>query len=67
MEDYFDEYDQYNFGSEYDKMESRMKGHAKHKERKENQRFNPSGNIRKVIEKIQNAEKKEKRHRLNSV
>lgn len=69
MDDYFDSYDYYNFGTGFDKMQPGKAGHAKHKVRKEGQRYAPSGNIRHVVTKLQNAEKKEKnaRKRLNSV
>lgn len=70
MDDFFDQYDYYNFGSEFDKMASGMKGgHAKNKEKKENLKYTPSGHVRKVVTKLQNAEKKEKvaRQRLSSV
>ena len=69
MEDYFDKYDYYNFGSDFDKIEATKGGHAKHKERKEGHKYAPSGNVRIVVTKLQNAEKKEKnaRRRLNSV
>lgn len=67
---YFDELDYFNFGAEYDKMMTSRTGHAKHKSRSENHRFSPSGNVRKFVENIQNAEKREKdkrlRDRLNS-
>ena len=67
---YFDELDYFNFGAEYDKMMTSRTGHAKHKARSENHRYAPSGNVRKVVENIQNAEKREKdkrlRDRLNS-
>ena len=66
---FFDQYDYYNFGSEYDKMEGLMKEHSrsKQKEKKESFKYAPSGNVRKVVTKLQNAEKKDKRQRLNSV
>jgi len=73
MDDYFDSYDYYNFGHEFEKVESSMKGgghsKSKHKEKKETFKYAPSGNVRKVVTKLQNAEKKEKiaRQRLNSV
>ena len=66
---YFDEYDYYNFGSGFDKMSKSGGGHAKSKERKENLKYMPSGNVRHVVTKLQNAEKKLKqaRQRMNSV
>ncbi len=69
MDDYFDEYDHFNFDQGFDKMSGAMKAHSKskQKERKQVQKFSPSGNVRKVVENIQNAEKKEKRQRLNSI
>ena len=73
MDDYFDSYDYYNFGHEFEKVESSMKGgghsKSKHKEKKETFKYAPSGNVRKVVTKPQNAETKEKvaRQRLNSV
>lgn len=69
MDDYFDEYDHYNFDQDFDKMCGAMKAHSKskQKERKHEHKFSPSGNVRKVVENIQNAEKKAKRQRLNSV
>ena len=62
---YMEEYDEYNYGVEYTKMEERMKtgGHAKHKDTKEKQKFSPSGNVRKVVSNIQNAERKDKEMR----
>ena len=67
--DFFDEYDYYNFGTGFDKMSKTGGGHAKSKERKENLKFTPSGNVRHVVTKLQNAEKKVKqaRQRMNSV
>lgn len=67
-EQYMEEYDEYNYGTEFQKMEERMKagGHAKHKDTKEKQRFSPSGNVRKVVCNIQNAEKKDKETRKRS-
>ena len=64
-EEYMAEYDEYNYGTEFQKMEERMKagGHAKHKDLKEKQKFSPSGNVRKVVYNIQNAEKKVKETR----
>lgn len=66
-EQFFDEYDYYNFGTDFDKL-NKLKttsgsGHAKHK--KTAQIFND----RKNVTNIQNAEKKEKtlRQRMNSV
>lgn len=67
---YFDQYDYYNFGSRFDKMSKTPGGcHSKGKERKVNMKFTPSGNVRSVVTKLQNSEKKEKqaRLRLNSV
>lgn len=67
---YFDQYDYYNFGSGFDKIsKAGGGGHAKSKERKVNMRYEPSGNVRSVVTKLQNAEKKAKqaRQRLNSV
>ena len=62
---YMGEYDEYNYGVEFNKLEGRMKsgGHSKHKEIKEKKRFSPSGNVRKVVSDIQNAEKKDKEMR----
>ena len=62
---YMEEYDEYNYGVEFTKIEGRMKagGHAKHKDTKEKQKFSPSGNVRKVVSNIQNAEKKDKEMR----
>ena len=66
---YFDQYDYYNFGGEYNKIAKGSGGHAKHKGKKQNLKYAPSGNVRLVVTNIQNAEKKEKqaRQRLNSV
>ena len=62
---YMEEYDEYNYGTEFTKLEERMKagGHAKHKGTKDKQRFCPSGNVRKVVSDIQNQEKKNKEMR----
>lgn len=64
---YFDRYDYYNFGADFDKL-SRAKmasgsGHAK------NKKMVPTANDRKMVTNIQNSLKKEKkaRLRLNSV
>lgn len=66
---YFDEYDYYNFGSGFDKISKTGGGHAKAKDKKVNLKHEPSGNVRSVVTKIQNAEKKVKqaRQRMNSV
>ena len=66
---YFDEYDYYNFGSGFDKMSKAGGGHSRGKERKANMKYEPSGNVRSVVTKLQNAEKKVKlaRQRMNSV
>lgn len=67
---YFDEYDYYNFGSGFDKIsKAGGSGHAKGKDKKINMKYEPSGNVRSVVTKLQNAEKKMKqaRQRLNSV
>ena len=69
---FIDEYDYYNFGSGFDKIshsKSGGGGHAKGQERKINKKYSPSGNVRTVVTKLQNAEKKVKqaRQRLNSV
>ena len=61
---YFDELDYFNFETEYDKMMTSRTGHAKHKAKSENHRYMPSGNVRKVVENIQNTEKREKDKRL---
>lgn len=65
---YMEQYDEYNYDIEFTKMEERMKagGHAKHKDSKERQKFSPSGNVRKVVSNIQNAEKKGKEMRKRS-
>ena len=65
---YMEEYDEYNYGVEFNKLEERMKagGHAKHKDVKEKKKFSPSGNVRKVVSDIQNAEKKDKEIRKRS-
>ena len=62
---YMEDFDEYNYGVEFTKIEGRMKdgGHAKHKGTKDRQRFSPSGNVRKVVSNIQNAEKKGKEMR----
>jgi hypothetical protein len=72
---FIDEYDYYNFGSDFDKISGSKTrgagagGHAKAKDRKVNLKHDPSGNVRCVVTKLQNAEKKEKqaRQRMNSV
>ena len=66
---YMDELDYYNYGREFDRMSKGSGGHAKHKGKKENLKFAPSGNVRKIVANVQNAEKKEKqaRQRVNSV
>jgi hypothetical protein len=66
---YMDELDYYNYGREFDRMSKVSGGHAKHKGKKENLKFAPSGNVRKIVANVQNAEKKEKqaRQRVNSV
>lgn len=67
-EQYMGDFDEYNYGVEFSKLEERMKagGHAKHKGPKEKQKFSPSGNVRKVVSNIQNAEKKDKEMRKRS-
>lgn len=67
-EQYMEEFDEYNYDMDFTKMEERMKsgGHAKHKDSKEKQKFSPSGNVRKVVSNIQNAEKKDKEMRKRS-
>lgn len=67
---FIDEYDYYNFGSGFDKIsKAGGGGHAKAKDKKINLRHEPSGNVRSVVTKLQNAEKKAKqaRQRTNSV
>ena len=70
---FIDEYDYYNFGNDYAKITNSSgkaeSSHAKGKAKKINQKFTPSGNVRSVVTKLQNAEKKEKqaRQRTNSV
>ena len=67
---YFDEYDYYNFGSDFDKMsKAGGSGHSRGKEKKANMKYAPSGNVRSVVTKLQNAEKKVKlaRQRMNSI
>lgn len=66
---YMDELDGYNFGSGFDKLTAGVKEHSKskHKEWKANLKYAPSGNVRVVVTKLQNAETKKKRARLNSV
>jgi len=68
-EQYMTEFDYYNYGAEYDKISKGSGGHAKHKLKKESKKFAPSGNVRKIVANVQNAEKKEKqaRQRVNSV
>lgn len=69
-DDYFDEYDYYNFGAGFDKMtKTGGTGHAKGQDKKQSMKYSPSGNVRCVVTKLQNAEKKLKRSRLrlNSV
>ena len=64
---YFDQYDYYNFGADFDKLnKAKMAsggGHAK------NKKIGHTGNDRKMVVNIQNSLKKEKqaRQRLNSV
>ncbi len=65
---YFDSYDYYNFGADFDKlnrvkMTSASGGHAR------NKKTGPTANDRKMVVNIQNSMKKEKkaRQRLNSV
>lgn len=70
---YFDRYDYYNFGNDFAKISNSSGkgegGHAKGKDKKMNMKFSPSGNVRCVVTKLQNAEKKEKqaRQRTNSI
>ena len=70
---YFDQYDYYNFGNDFAKISNSSGkgegGHAKSKAKKMNMKFSPSGNVRHVVTKLQNAEKKEKlaRQRTNSI
>ena len=68
-EQYMSEFDYYNYGAEFDKISKGSGGHAKHKGKKENLKYAPSGNVRKIVANVQNAEKKEKqaRQRVNSV
>lgn len=72
-EAYLDEYDHYNFGSEFAKISNSSGkaagGHAKSKDKKMNMKYTPSGNVRCVVTKLQNAEKKVKqaRQRMNSI
>lgn len=56
---YFDDYDYFNFGSDYDKIVNGKQGHSKHKT-PEYFKYSPSGNVRKTVTKLQNAEKKKK-------
>lgn len=67
-EQYMSEFDYYNYGREYDMISKGSGGHAKHKGKKENIKYAPSGNVRKIVANVQNAEKKEKqaRQRINS-
>ena len=63
--EYFDEYDYFNFGSGYDKMTGSLTGHAKHKNFRVNTcRYSPSGNVRVVVKKLQNSERKKKEKKL---
>ena len=68
-EQYMNEFDDYNYGAKFDKISKGSGGHAKHKGKKESQKYAPSGNVRKIVANVQNAEKKEKqaRQRVNSV
>lgn len=63
---FFDEYDYYNFGSNFDKIVNGSgTGHAKHKSNKiDNQKYAPSGHVRKVVTKLQNSEKKKKEEKI---
>ena len=56
---YFDEYDYFNFGSGYDKIIAGKQGHSKHKD-PDYYKYAPSGHVRKMVTKLQNAEKKKK-------
>ena len=68
---YFDQYDYYNFGAGFDKINKPGGGgHAKSKDKKLSMiKYTPSGNVRSVVTNLQNAEKKVKKSRLrmNSV
>ncbi len=69
---FFDEYDYYNFGTVFDKMTRTGGGghsRSKAKDKKQSLRYSPSGNVRHVVTKLQNSEKKQKksRLRLNSI
>lgn len=64
---FFDEYDYFNFGSNFDKIfqEGKSSGHSKHKGYKiHSQKYSPSGHVRKVVTKLQNSEKKKKEEKL---
>ena len=67
--EYMDEFEKYNFGTGFDKLTAAMKEHSKskHKERKANVKYAPSGNVRVIVTKLHNSEAKKKRTRLNSV
>ena len=46
------------------KMMTCRTGYAKHRAKSENHRYAPSGNVRKVVDNIQSAEKREENKRL---
>jgi len=64
---YFDQYDYYNFGAGFDKM-TRVGGgghsKSKTKDKRQDLKYSPSGNVRHVVTKLQNSEKKLKKSRL---
>ncbi|XP_067229457.1 nuclear protein 1b [Chanodichthys erythropterus] len=56
---YFDEYEYYNLTDRYTECTSR-KGRTKKEASCNTNRQNPAGHERKIVEKLQNAEKKSK-------
>ncbi|XP_037113397.1 nuclear protein 1b [Syngnathus acus] len=56
---YYDQYDYYNLSDKYTEGASR-KGRSKKEASDNTNRHNPTGHERKIVEKLQNSEKKSK-------
>uniref|UniRef100_A0A3P9P6X9 Nuclear protein 1b n=1 Tax=Poecilia reticulata TaxID=8081 RepID=A0A3P9P6X9_POERE len=58
-EEHYDEYDRYNLTDKYAEGSAR-KGRTKKEASDNTNRQNPAGHERKIVEKLQNSEKKDK-------
>ena len=63
MESFFDEYEHYNFDKGTTDVYKTRKGRSK-KETGQRYNFDPSGNVRKTVEKLRNTEARKKAGRL---